>query len=693
MIKEPPMTYTCPMHTEIEQDHPGPCPKCGMALEQKMPSHHIEDTEFQDFKLRFIIGSILTIPVLILAMGHYGMNWLQLLLTTPIVLWSGWPLLKRGWDSIQNRHLNMFTLIALGISVAYFYSVIATLFPNIFPEPFRIHNHVAVYFEAAAVITILVLLGQLIEMRARRYTSSAIQKLLHQAPHTAHKVINEKETTIPVQEVRVNDILRVRPGEKIPVDGIITEGHSTVDESMITGEPIPVEKIKGNSITAGTINQTGTFLMKAQRVGEDTLLSKIIHMVAEAQRSRAPIQRLVDTVSAYFVPFVIAVAILTFFVWSLIGPEPFITYAIINSVAVLIIACPCALGLATPMSIMVGIGRAAEFGILIKNAEALEQLEKINAVVIDKTGTITEGKPRLMEIIPAANHSANEILKYAAAIEQVSEHPLGFAIIQEAKYRSLKIPKAETFKSIVGKGVIGESEGKRIVIGTSMLLELEGIDVNPLRQRAEDLQKQGQTSLYIGIDNSLAGLFSVADPIKASTSKAIEELTKMGLRIILLTGDTEKTAKAVAKKLHIMEVYAGVLPQNKQEVIKKLKAEGYRVAMAGDGINDAPALAASDVGIAMGTGTDIAMESAPVVLLKGDLMGIARAIHLSKATMTNIRQNLFLAFFYNVAAVPIAAGILYPFTGLLLNPMIASAAMSLSSLSVILNALRLKLIK
>jgi len=687
------MTYTCPMHPEVEQDHAGSCPKCGMALEQKMPSHHIEDSEFQDFKLRFIVGTILTIPLLFIAMTHHGMNWLELILCTPVVLWSGFPLLQRGWQSLKNRHMNMFTLIALGISVAYFYSAIATLFPDIFPKQFRIHNEVAVYFEAAAVITVLVLLGQLIEMRARSYTSTAIQKLLHQAPNTAHKISNNKEVIVPIEQIHVGDILRVLPGEKVPVDGIVTEGHSTVDESMISGEPIPVEKMKGRKVVGGTVNQTGTFLMQAQRVGKDTLLSKIIHMVAEAQRSRAPIQRLVDTVSAYFVPFVIFVAVVAFFVWAVAGPEPRFAYAIINSVAVLIIACPCALGLATPMSIMVGIGRAAEFGILIKNAEALEQLEKINTVVIDKTGTLTEGKPKLVEILTTANFKQNEILQLAAAIEQVSEHPLGHAILQEAKNRALDMPKAEQFKSITGHGVIGEAAKKKIVIGSRAFLRAQNIDVAPLLDQAEELQKQGQTTLFIAINGMLAGLFSVIDPIKSSTLKAIQELSKMDLRLILLTGDTEKTAQAVAKKLGIIEVYAGVQPQNKHEIIMKLKKEGYRVAMAGDGINDAPALAAADVGIAMGTGTDIAMESAPVVLLKGDLMGIARAIHLSKATMGNIRQNLFLAFVYNAAGVPIAAGILYPFIGLLLNPMIASAAMSLSSLSVILNSLRLRFVK
>jgi Cu+-exporting ATPase len=679
--------YTCPMHPEIRQPGPGACPKCGMALEPEVASGaEVENPELGQMTRRFWVSLGLSVPTLVIAMlGLKGLAWLQLALATPVVLWGGWPFFQRGWASIVHRSLNMFTLIALGTGVAYVYSVVATLAPRMFPESFRGHNGgVSVYFEAAAVITTLVLLGQVLELRARSKTSSAIKALLGLAPKTARVIHDDAtEADVPLEQVKPDDRLRVRPGERVPVDGVVLEGASAVDESMITGEPIPVEKKTGDRVTGGTVNATGGFVMRAERVGSDTLLAQIVRMVSEAQRSRAPIQRLADVVASWFVPVVIAAAVITFVVWAWLGPEPKFAYAIVNAVAVLIIACPCALGLATPMSIMVGTGRGARAGVLIKNAEALEVLEKVDTLLVDKTGTLTEGKPKLVTVV---GEDESEMLRLAASLERASEHPLAAAINAGAEQRGLKLSSVSDFHSLTGKGVAGTIDGHKIMIGNQQL----GIDSGKFDQRAESLRQDGQTVVFVAVDGQVAGLLGVADPIKASTSEAIRLLQEDGIKIVMVTGDSRTTAAAVARKLGIDEVEAEVLPDRKREVVQRLQQQGRIVAMAGDGVNDAPALAQAQVGIAMGSGTDVAMESAGITLVKGDLRGIVKARRLSRATMRNIRQNLFFAFVYNVLGVPLAAGALFPVFGLLLNPMIASAAMSLSSVSVISNALRLR---
>ncbi len=701
--------YTCPMHPQIVRDAPGSCPICGMALEPRTVTlAEEENPELQDMTRRFWISLALTIPVFLLAMSEmipgqpvqHALSpqlivWMQLILSTPVVLWGGLPFFERGWASVVNRSLNMFTLIALGTGAAYLYSLVATLFPQIFPAAFRGHGGaIAVYFEAAAVITTLVLLGQVFELRARSQTSGAIKALLGLAPKTARRLGNDNtEEDVSLELIQPGDRLRVRPGEKIPVDGKVLEGASNVDESMITGEPIPVEKTGGSKVTGGTINNTGSFIMQAERVGSDTLLANIVRMVSEAQRSRAPIQRLADLVSSYFVPLVVLIAIATFIIWGFFGPEPRMAYALVNAVAVLIIACPCALGLATPMSIMVGTGRGATAGILIKNAEALETLEKVDTLVVDKTGTLTEGKPRLTSIIPANGQSEDELLRLAASLERGSEHPLAAAIVTGATERGIALENAANFKSITGKGVTGEVDGRKVALGSQQFITELKVNADALTAQADALRRDGQTVMFVAVNGEAGGLLGVSDPIKDSTAEAIETLHRNDIRIVMLTGDNRATAAVVAQKLGIDEVNAEVLPEQKSEVIKKLQAAGRTVAMAGDGVNDAPALAQAQVGIAMGTGTDVALESAGVTLLKGDLRGIARARLLSQATMRNIRQNLFFAFIYNVIGVPIAAGLLYPIFGLLLSPMIASAAMSFSSVSVIANALRLRAVK
>jgi P-type Cu+ transporter len=700
--------YTCPMHPEIVRDAPGSCPICGMALEPRTVSlGNEENSELRDMRRRFWLSAALTLPVFAIGMSDLipgqplqqaisigALTWIQLALATPVVLWGGWPFFVRAWQSLVNRSLNMFTLIGLGVTVAYVYSVVATIFPDIFPHSFRGHGGaVPVYFEAAAVITTLVLLGQVLELKARGQTSAAIKSLLGLAPKTARKVREDgTEEDVPLEEVKVGDKLRVRPGEKIPVDGIILEGTSTVDESMISGEPIPVVKGPGDRVIGATVNGTRTFVMRAERVGSETLLAQIVQMVAEAQRSRAPIQRLADRVSAYFVPAVILIAVATFVVWAVVGPEPRMAYALINAVAVLIIACPCALGLATPMSIMVATGKGAQMGVLFRNAEAIEVLRDVDTLVVDKTGTLTEGKPKLVTVLAASGWKEQDMLRLAASLERGSEHPLASAIVAGARARGVEAGAVEDFQSITGKGVTGRVEGHVVVIGNLSFFEELEIDSRELVQQAEGLRAQGQTVMFVGIDGRAAGLLGVADPIKESTPEAIRQLHEQGIRVIMVTGDSWTTAKAVAGTLGLglEDVIAEVLPNQKAEIIKRLQSEGRRVAMAGDGINDAPALAQADVGIAMGTGTDVAMQSADVTLVKGDLRGIVRAIRLSRATMKNIRQNLFFAFLYNALGVPIAAGILYPFFGILLSPMIAAAAMSFSSVSVIGNALRLQ---
>ena len=697
--------YVCPMHPEIVRQEPGSCPICGMALEPRTVTLEEEaNPELVDMTRRFWVGVALSLPIIVLAMSEMIpgqpvqraisprlLNWIQLVLATPVVLWAGWPFFRRGWASIVNRSLNMFTLIAIGVGTAYVYSLAATLFPDVFPESFRGHHGgVGVYFDAAAVITTLVLLGQVLELRARSKTSMAIKALLGLAPKTARLIRDDgTETDIPLEHVKPGDRLRVRPGEKVPVDGVVLDGATSIDESMITGEPIPVEKTQNSRVTGGTVNGTGSFVMRADRVGSDTLLAQIVRMVAEAQRSRAPIQKLADIVAGYFVPAVVLVAIVTFIIWAAFGPEPSMAYALLNAVAVLIIACPCALGLATPMSIMVGTGRGATAGVLIKNAEALEVLEKIDTLVVDKTGTLTEGKPQLAAVIPAAGRTENEILQLGASLERGSEHPLASAIVSGAEKRGLKILSAQEFRSITGKGVTGNVEGKRVALGNSRLLEELHVAPGDLWNRSEDLRKDGQTVMYVVIDGTVAGLLSVADPVKRSTPEAIKLLHEDSVKIVMLTGDNRTTAEAVAKKLGIDQVQADVLPEQKGEIVKKLQSQKRTVAMAGDGVNDAPALAQAHVGIAMGTGTDVAMESAGVTLVKGDLRGIAKARRLSRGTMRNIRENLFFAFIYNVLGIPIAAGVLYPFFGVLLSPVIASVAMTFSSVSVISNALRL----
>ncbi|MCG3127223.1 MAG: Silver exporting P-type ATPase [Phycisphaerae bacterium] len=698
--------YVCPMHPEIVRDAPGICPICGMALEPRTVTvADAPNPELIDMTRRFWVAAALAPPVMLLAMGHLipgdplghiasprVLAWLELVLCSPVVLWAGWPLLLRGWQSFVNRSLNMFTLIAMGVGVAYVYSVVATLAPAIFPASFRdAHGKVGLYFEAAAVITALVLLGQVLELRAHSQTSGAIRALLGLAPKTARLVHDDgREEDIPLEHVQVGQRLRVRPGEKVPVDGKLLEGASAVDESMMTGESMPLSKHVGDPVIAGTVNGTGSFVMRAEKIGRDTLLAQIVRMVSEAQRSRAPIQRLADKVAGWFVPAVMLIAAVTFIVWALFGPQPPFAYAVVNAVAVLIIACPCALGLATPMSIMVGVGRGANAGVLIKNAEALETLEKIDTLVVDKTGTLTEGKPTLVSIVASPGHTDVELLRLAASLERGSEHPLAAAIIAGAAERKVELAPVEHFPSLTGRGIAGSVDSRAIALGNRKLLEERRVDPGPLADQAERLRADGQTVMFVSVNGAAAGLLGVADPIKSSTAEAIRLLMDDGVRPIMLTGDSRTTALAVAKKLGLDQVEAEVLPDQKNQVIKRLRSEGRIVAMAGDGVNDAPALAQADVGIAMGTGTDVAMQSAGVTLVKGDLRGIARARALSRATMRNIRQNLFFAFIYNALGVPIAAGILYPIFGILLSPMIAAAAMSLSSVSVIGNALRLR---
>jgi Cu+-exporting ATPase len=700
-----PPEYTCPMHPEIRQRGPGSCPICGMALEpvevslEEGPNH-----ELLDMSRRFWWSLGLTIPILAFMvsellpgqplhhlMGATRMRWIEFALATPVVLWGGWPFLVRGVMSVVTRHLNMFTLIAIGVESAYSYSAIATLAPGIFPDSFRMNGEVAVYFEPAAVIVVLVLLGQVLELRARSRTSTAIRNLLQLAPKTARRIGPEgTEHDVPLAHVHVGDRLRVRPGERIPVDGVILEGTTSVDESMLTGEPIPVEKEPGATVTGGTINGAGTVVMQAQRVGSATLLAQIVRMVTEAQRSRAPIQRLADQVSAWFVPTVIVVATVTFVVWAIVGPEPRLAYALVNAVAVLIIACPCALGLATPMSIMVGTGRGAELGVLIRDAESLEILERVTTLVVDKTGTLTEGKPRLTTVEAWPGVDEGTLIRLAASLEHVSEHPFAAAIVSGARERDIALSQVRAFKYTTGTGVTGEVDGRRVAIGNAAHLESLGIDAGPLRARADELRRSGQTVVFVAVEGRPAGILGVVDPIKPTAREAIDALHRDSVKVVMLTGDNRQTAEAVARAVGIDRVEADVLPDQKAAVVKRLQHEGERVAMAGDGINDAPALAQADVGVAMGTGTDVAIESASVTLVKGDLRGIVRARRLSLATMRNIRQNLFFAFVYNVLGVPVAAGVLYPVFGLLLSPIIASAAMTFSSVSVIGNALRLR---
>ncbi|MBK24522.1 MAG: copper-translocating P-type ATPase [Halobacteriovorax sp.] len=704
---DPNAIYTCPMHPEIRQIGQGSCPKCGMALEPLI-ANDSENEELKDMSKRFWLAALFTIPLFIISMGDLFPGqpiskiispkfkvYLELFLATPVCLYSAWPFYVRGIDSIIRKSLNMFTLIGIGVSVAYLYSLVATLFPSMFPNSFKDSlGHVAVYYEAAGVIVTLILLGQVLELKARNQTGEAIKKLLGLAAKTARRISEDgSEEDIPLENVQLNDKLRVRPGEKIPVDGIVVEGKSNVDESMITGEPIPVEKSKDSSVVGATVNGTGSFIMEAKKIGSDTLLSRIIHMVAEAQRSKAPIQKLADVVAGYFVPIVLLIAIITFIVWANWGPDPAMAYAIINSVAVLIIACPCALGLATPMSIMVSTGRAATMGVLFKNAEAIEIMRKVTTLVVDKTGTLTEGRPELVTINPEAAQNKDEFLAMVSSLEKGSEHPLAEAIVRGAEKQGLSLIDVDDFISVTGKGVKGVIKGRKIALGNKALMKEENISIDHVINEAEKYRREGQTVMFVSIDNKFAGLIGVADPIKETSLQAITELHNEGLEIVMLTGDSKTTAEAVASKLGIDKVVAEVLPEQKVEEVKRLQAEGKIVAMAGDGINDAPALAIAQVGIAMGTGTDVAMESAGVTLVKGDLRGIVRARKLSRATMANIKQNLFFAFIYNAAGVPIAAGILFPAFEILLSPMIAAAAMSFSSISVITNSLRLKKIK
>ncbi len=699
--------YTCPMHPEIVPDEPGSCPICGMGLEPRTVTLDEEDNaELEDMTRRFRVSLVLTLPVFILSMGEsipgvgfgiprHVMTIIELILTTPVVLWGGWPFFVKGWQSVVNRSLNMFTLIGLGTGVAYTYSVVAALVPSIFPPSFRdLEGNVSVYFEAAAVIVTLVLLGQVLELKARSQTGAAIKALLGLAPRTARRINPDgTEEDVPLDQVQVGDTLRVRPGEKVPVDGVVIEGSSTVEEAMITGEPFPVTKGPGDTVIGATINRTGAMVIRAEKVGGDTLLSRIVQMVAEAQRSRAPIQKLADQVAGYFVPAVVGASVLTFIVWGLWGPDPRMAHALINAVAVLIIACPCALGLATPMSIMVATGKGATAGVLFKNAEAIEVMRKVDTLVVDKTGTLTEGSPKLQTVVADGPTGENELLGLVAALEKSSEHPLAEAIVDGAAERGVELPTATGFDSITGKGVVGEVAGRKVAVGNRALMEQLGADPGELAGRAEKLRAEGQTVMFIAIDGRAAGLVGVADPIKETTPQAIEELHGENLRVVMLTGDSRTTAEAVGRSLGIDEVIAEVLPDEKAEAVKRLQDEGRIVAMAGDGINDAPALAQAHVGIAMGTGTDVAMESAGVTLVKGDLRGIVRARRLSRATMRNIKQNLFWAFAYNGVGVPIAAGVLYPVFGLLLSPIIAAAAMSFSSVSVVGNALRLRRVR
>ncbi|UZW56764.1 heavy metal translocating P-type ATPase [Sphingobium sp. JS3065] len=696
--------WTCPMHPEVQRPGPGSCPICGMALEPMTPT--LSDgpsAEYVDMKRRLGVGLILTLPVVALEMGGHLLglnrligqqwsNWLQMALATPVVLWAGWPFFERGWASVKSHHFNMFTLIAMGTGVAWAYSMVAALLPSVFPTAFRTaHGAVPAYFEAAAVITVLVLLGQLLELRARETTSGAIRALLDLSPKFARRVrADGSDEEVLLEEVVVGDTLRVRPGEKVPVDGVVLDGRGTVDESMVTGESMPVTKEAASKLIGGTINQTGGLVMRAEKIGRDTMLARIVQMVADAQRSRAPIQRLADTVSAWFVPAVIAVAALAFVVWSLVGPSPAMGYGLIAGVAVLIIACPCALGLATPMSIMVGVGRGAQAGILIKNAEALERMEKIDTLVVDKTGTLTEGKPAVVAIETSDGFDKDDVLRLAASLERSSEHPLALAIIREAEARGLAISEPGDVDQPVGKGITGTVDGHRLHAGNARFLDEQGISIEPLAERADRLRGEGATAIFLSINGKVAGAIGVADPVKKTTPAALLALAEAGIHVIMLTGDNRVTAEAIARRLGIADIEADVLPDQKSNIVKRLREQGRIVAMAGDGVNDAPALAAADVGIAMGSGTDVAIESAGITLLKGDLTGIARARHLSHATMTNIRQNLFFAFAYNVAGIPVAAGALYPLFGLMLSPIIAAAAMALSSVSVIGNSLRLR---
>jgi len=701
---QPGAIWTCPMHPQIRQDHPGPCPICGMALEPEVVTADTgPSAELLDMSRRFWIALALTVPIFVLEMGGHlfpalhGLiserisGWLQFALATPVVIWAGWPFFERGWASVRTRNLNMFTLIAMGTGVAWAYSVVATLAPGIFPAAFRMMDGtVAIYFEAAAVITVLVLLGQVLELRARERTSGAIKALLNLAPKTARRIMadgNDEEVAIDL--IAVGDRLRVRPGEKVPVDAIVEEGRSSIDESMVTGESMPVTKTVAANVVAGTVNQTGSLIVRADKVGRDTMLARIVQMVADAQRSRAPIQRMADKVAGWFVPAVLGIALLSFASWAIWGPEPRLAHGLVAAVAVLIIACPCALGLATPMSIMVGIGRGAGLGVLIKNAEALERMEKVDTIVVDKTGTLTEGRPSVTAIVAVDGFSEDDILRLAAAVERASEHPLALAIVAAAKLRQLDIPEVSDFDSPTGKGAVGTVGGKRIFLGAGAYLNENGIDVSTAATQADDMRADGATAIFAAVDGRVAGILAIADPIKATTAEALAALRKEGISVVMLTGDNRTTAQAVARKLGIDAVEAEVLPDQKSAVVLRLQREGRVVAMAGDGVNDAPALAAADVGIAMGSGTDVAIESAGVTLLKGDLNGILRARRLSEATMANIRQNLFFAFIYNAAGVPIAAGLLYPVFGILLSPIIAAAAMALSSVSVVTNALRL----
>ena len=696
--------WTCPMHPEVRQDHPGACPICGMALEPELAQ---ADTgpgeEYLDMRRRFWIALALALPVFLLEMGghmlpalHYLIapavsHWVQATLATPVVLWAGWPFFARAWVSLKTRHLNMFTLIAMGTGVAWGYSVVALLAPGAFPAEFRDDaGTVAVYFEAAAVITALVLLGQVLELRAREHTSGAIKALLNLAPKTARRITStDQEEEVSLDAVLVGDRLRVRPGESVPVDSVVVDGRSSLDESMVTGESMPVTKQAGDKVIGGTLNQTGALVIRADKVGRDTMLARIVQMVADAQRSRAPIQRMADQVAGWFVPVVLAIAVLAFVSWGIWGPPPRLAHGLVAAVAVMIIACPCALGLATPMSIMVGVGRGAGLGVLIKNAEALERFEKVDTLVVDKTGTLTEGRPAVTAIVPAAGMDEAVVLRFAASVESLSEHPLARAVVEAAKARVLDIPAPADFDSPTGKGAVGTVEGKRVALGNARFLDELGIDVASLSKNADTLRHDGATAIFVAVDGSIAGVIAIADPVKASTPEALAALAAEGIRVVMLTGDNRTTAEAVARRLGITEVEADILPDGKSAVVQRLRREGRVVAMAGDGVNDAPALAAADIGIAMGTGTDVAIESAGVTLLKGDLTGIVRARRLSRATMRNIRQNLFFAFIYNAAGIPIAAGALYPFTGILLSPIIAAAAMALSSFSVVMNALRL----
>jgi Cu+-exporting ATPase len=696
--------YTCPMHPQIRQVGPGACPICGMALEPELVAATSEpNPELVDMRRRFWVGLALALPVVVLEMGGHlanlhmivgptWSNWLQFVFATPVVLWAGWPFFVRGWQSLVTRNLNMFTLIAMGTGVAWLYSVVAIVFPGLFPPAFRgPDGTVAVYFEAAAVITVLVLLGQVLELRAREQTSGAIRALLDLAPKTARRMrADGQEEGVALDAIAVGDRLRVRPGEKVPVDGVIVEGRSALDESMVTGESMPVTKQVGDKVIAGTLNTTGSFVMRAEKVGRDTMLARIVQMVAAAQRSRAPIQRLADQVAGWFVPTVILFAIAAFVAWAMFGPEPRYAYGLVAAVTVLIIACPCALGLATPMSIMVGVGRGAQAGVLIKNAEALERMEKVDTLVVDKTGTLTEGKPKVVAVVPATGFEESEVLRLAASVEQASEHPLAAAIVASARERGLPMSPVSEFDSPTGKGAVGVVDGRRVRLGNAKFLQELGVDTADLEGEAERLRGDGATAIFLAVDRKLAAVIAIADPVKPTTSEALKLLAQDGVRVVMLTGDNRTTAQAVARRLGIEDVEAEVLPDQKSAVVERLRQRGRVVAMAGDGVNDAPALAVADVGIAMGTGTDVAIESASITLLKGDLTGIVRARRLSAATMRNIRQNLFFAFVYNAAGVPIAAGALYPLFGILLSPVIAAAAMALSSVSVVANSLRLR---